>query len=173
MTAKITLLQDDITSLGVDAIVNAANASLLGGGGVDGTIHKAAGPDLLKACKELNGCVTGEAKITPGFNLLAKHVIHTVGPIWQGGKQNEANQLASCYKVALAIADKNGIRSIAFPAISCGAYGFPIAQACSIAVNTVAEALTHESNIRKVIFCAFDPLVHESLLTALGQSQLH
>ncbi|MFT4995076.1 MAG: O-acetyl-ADP-ribose deacetylase (regulator of RNase III) [Paraglaciecola sp.] len=173
MTAKITLLQDDISTLAVEAIVNAANPGLLGGGGVDGAIHHAAGEELLEACKVLGGCAVGEALITPGFKLPAKYVIHTVGPIWRGGEQGEAEQLASCYRGALDIARQQGIRTIAFPAISCGAYGFPIAQACHIAVNTVIEALAHESNIRKVIFCAFDPLVHEGLLVALGKTQLH
>lgn len=153
--------------------MNTANTRLLGGGGVDGAIHRAAGAELLKACRELGSCAVGEAKITPGFKLPAKYVIHTVGPIWRGGDQGETEQLASCYRAALQIARQKGIRSIAFPAISCGAYGFPIAQACNIAVNTVIEVLAHDSNMRKVIFCAFDPLVHESLLAALGQSQLH
>jgi len=173
MTAKITLLQDDISALAVEAIVNAANPSLLGGGGVDGAIHRAAGGELLEACKVLGTCAVGEAKVTSGFKLPAKYVIHTVGPIWRGGGQGEAEQLASCYRAALQIARQKDIRTIAFPAISCGAYGFPIVQACQIALNTVIEALTYESNIRKVIFCAVDPLVHEGLLAALGKSQLH
>ena len=156
-----------------DAIVNAANTSLLGGGGVDGAIHRGAGHELLAACKDLGSCAVGEAKLTKGFNLPAKWVIHTVGPIWKGGGQGEAQQLASCYRAALAIARQQGIRSIAFPAISCGAYGFPIAQASHIAVNTVIEALAQDSSIRKVIFCAFELTVHESLLAALGQSHLH
>jgi O-acetyl-ADP-ribose deacetylase (regulator of RNase III) len=173
MTAKITLLQDDISCLAVEAIVNSTNSSLSGVSGVDGAIHRAAGGELLKACRALGVLTMGEALITPGFQLPAKYVIHTVGPIWRGGEQGEAEQLASCYRTALHIADQQGIRSIAFPAISCGAHGVPIAQACNIAVNTVIEAVAHDSNIRKVIFCAFGPLVHDSLLAALGQSQLH
>jgi O-acetyl-ADP-ribose deacetylase (regulator of RNase III) len=173
MTAKITLLQDDISCLAVEAIVNTANPSLLSGGGVDRAIHRAAGDELLEACKVLGSCAVGEVLITPGFKLPAKYVIHTVGPIWRGGELGEAEQLANCYRAALHIASQRGIRSIAFPAISCGAYGFPVAQACRIAVNTVIEAVTHDTTIRKVIFCAFDPLIHESFLTALGQTQLH
>ena len=173
MPTKITLLQDDISCLQVDAVVNAANSSLLGGGGVDGAIHRGAGPELLDACKILGGCETGEAKITPGFKLPAKFVIHTVGPIWRGGDKKEADLLANCYRRALQLAGENGIRSIAFPAISCGAYGFPAQQACSIAVNMVVEELPHHPNIRKVIFCAFDPIVHECLLHELGQTRLH
>ena len=173
MTAKITLLQDDISFLVVDAVVNAANSSLLGGGGVDGAIHRAAGPELLAVCKTLSGCPTGEAKITPGFMLHAKFIIHTVGPIWQGGGKNEAALLTRCYRHTLQLASENGVRSIAFPAISCGAYGFPAQQACSIAVNTVLEELPLHPNIRKVIFCALDPIVHEYLLTEIGKTQLH
>jgi O-acetyl-ADP-ribose deacetylase (regulator of RNase III) len=173
MTAKITLLQDDISCLLVDAVVNAARSSLLGGGGVDGAIHRAAGPELLAACKTLGGCETGKAKITHGFMLPAKFVIHTVGPIWQGGGKNEAVLLASCYQQALQLASENGVRSIAFPAISCGAYGFPRQQACNIAVKTVLEELPHHPNIRKVIFCALDPMVHEYLLAEIGKTQLH
>jgi O-acetyl-ADP-ribose deacetylase (regulator of RNase III) len=173
MSAKITLLQEDISFLHVDAVVNAAKSSLLGGGGVDGAIHSTAGPELLAACKILGGCEKGEAKITPGFMLPAKFVIHAVGPIWQGGGKNEAVLLASCYQKALQLASENGIRSIAFPAISCGAYGFPAHQACSIAVNTVLEELSLHPNIRKVIFCALDPIVHECLLNEIGQTRLH
>jgi O-acetyl-ADP-ribose deacetylase (regulator of RNase III) len=173
MSAKITLLQDDISCLQVDAVVNAANSSLLGGGGVDGAIHRAAGPELLAACRILNGCDTGQAKITSGFMLPAKFVIHTVGPIWQGGFKNESRLLTSCYQQALRLASENGIRSIAFPAINCGAYGFPAQQACSIAVNTVLAELPHHPNIRKVIFCALDPIVHEYLLNEIGQTRLH
>lgn len=173
MTTKITLLQDDISNLQVDAVVNAANSTLLGGGGVDGAIHRGAGAELLAACKMLDGCATGEAKITPGFQLPAKFVIHTVGPIWQGGGKNETALLASCYRRVLQVASENGVRSIAFPAISCGAYGFPVQQACRIAVTTVSEEIPHHPNIRKLIFCAFDPIVHECLLHELGQTQLH
>jgi O-acetyl-ADP-ribose deacetylase (regulator of RNase III) len=173
MSAKITLLQDDITRLRVDAIVNAANPSLLGGGGVDGAIHRAGGPDLLAACKKLAGCKTGEAKITPGFLLPSQYVIHTVGPVWQGGMSNERQDLALCYRHALRVASLYPIRSIAFPAISCGAYGFPSEEACTIAVNTVIEEIGHYEHLRKVIFCAFDDTTHQHLLNALGRTQVH
>jgi O-acetyl-ADP-ribose deacetylase (regulator of RNase III) len=173
MSAKITVLQDDITHLQVDAIVNACNHTLLGGGGVDGAIHRAAGPDLQRACKKLAGCKTGEAKITPGFLLPSQYVIHTVGPVWQGGRGNERQELALCYRNVLRLAAQYPIRSIAFPAISCGAYGFPIDEACSIAVNTVIEEVGHYVHLRKVIFCAFDDMTHQKLLNALGRTQLH
>lgn len=173
MTAKITILQDNITTLGIDAIVNAANTSLLGGGGVDGAIHKAAGSGLLQECKTLGGCETGDAKITAGYELPAKHVIHTVGPIWRGGDQKEAALLKSCYERVLSVADQNHIRSIAFPAISCGVYGYPKDQACHIAVSTVAELISHYPNLRKVIFCAFDEQMYEHFLDALQAIQMH
>lgn len=173
MTAKITLLREDITQLKVDVIVNAANSTLLGGGGVDGAIHRSAGPELLEACKLLNGCDTGEAKITPGFQLAAKWVVHAVGPVWQGGGHHEAESLISCYQKSLLLAEENGARSVAFPAISCGVYGYPIEQACNIAVNTVSESVLTLNNVRKVIFCAFDERVYSSLLDALSNSKLH
>ena len=147
--------QADITTLAVDAIVNAANTSLLGGGGVDGAIHRAAGPELLKECRLLAGCKTGEAKITRGYNLPAKFVIHTVGPVWQGGGKGESERLASCYSKSLALAEKNGVTSIAFPSISTGIYGYPIASAATIAVNTVNTYLKQCSSLKEIIFCCF------------------
>lgn len=155
MTA-ISALQADITTLEVDAIVNAANSSLLGGGGVDGAIHRAAGPALLAACRELGGCPTGEARITPGFNLPAESVIHTVGPVWSGGDQGEAGLLASCYRNSLVLAMENDVQRIAFPAISCGVYGYPHDAATRIAVDTVREVTQAESVLAEVIFCLFD-----------------
>jgi O-acetyl-ADP-ribose deacetylase (regulator of RNase III) len=151
----VEVWQGDITTLPLDAIVNAANTSLLGGGGVDGAIHRAAGPGLLEACRALGGCRTGEAKITPGFNLPARHVIHTVGPVWQGGGHGEAQLLAACYRNSLQLALDHGIRTIAFPAISCGVYGYPVEAAAALAFREVNTFLERNAGIAKVIFVCF------------------
>ena len=150
--AKIDIVRSDITTLDVDAIVNAANTTLLGGGGVDGAIHRAAGPELLAECRTLGGCRPGEAKLTRGYRLPARFVIHTVGPIWTGGKRGEPQILANCYRNSLQLAVKNRIRTIAFPAISCGAYGYPIREAARIAVETTREFLAADAEIDKVTF---------------------
>jgi O-acetyl-ADP-ribose deacetylase len=152
---RITLFEGDITTLEVDAIVNAANSSLLGGGGVDGAIHRAAGPELRAACAKLGGCETGDAKITPGFRLPARHVIHTVGPVWSGGERGEDRLLAACYRSSLALAHEHGLVSIAYPAISTGAYGFPPDRAARIALRTVRSALAEAAAIERVVFCCF------------------
>ena len=152
MDQIITTTKGDITKLSVDAIVNAANTSLLGGGGVDGAIHRAAGHGLLEECITLNGCKTGQSKITKGYNLPAKFVIHTVGPIWYGGNKNERELLRSCYITALNLAKENGIKTIAFPAISCGIYHFPLEEACKIATDTVREFISKNDCFEKIIF---------------------
>ena len=153
---KIEIRQGDITKLAVDAIVNAANSSLLGGGGVDGAIHRAAGPELVKECRALGGCPTGEARITKGYNLAARHVIHTVGPVYSGKPQDKA-LLTGCYQNSLKLAADNNVRSLAFPAISCGVYGYPITEACKIAVDTICSFLKKNQGIDKVIFMLFSP----------------
>jgi O-acetyl-ADP-ribose deacetylase (regulator of RNase III) len=171
MTAPIGihLLHGDITKLAVDAIVNAANQSLLGGGGVDGAIHRAAGARLLEECRTLGGCPTGEARITGGYNLPAKHVIHTVGPIWRGGGHNEDELLARCYRNSLALAARHGIRTIAFPAISTGAFGFPLRRATEIAAREVREYLSGNQQIDAVTFVCFDPDTVEAYQEAIGK----
>jgi len=162
MNNRIELYNGDITKLKVDAIVNAANTSLLGGGGVDGAIHRAAGPELLKECRTLNGCPAGEAKITKGYNLPAKFIIHTVGPVWNGGNHNEDELLANCYRNSLKLAVENGIETIAFPAISTGVYRFPLGRAVKIAVNQVKNFLKAGNSIEKVVFVCFDDKTFET-----------
>src|ERR1700761_2128409 len=152
---RVKVVVADITTLELDAIVNAANSTLLGGGGVDGAIHRAAGPRLLDYCRKLGRCETGDAKITPGFNLPSRHVIHTVGPVWSGGDKREEELLASCYKRSLHVAMDNGVRTLAFPAISTGAYRFPAGRAAEIAVRTVSEVIARRKEIDLGLFCCF------------------
>jgi O-acetyl-ADP-ribose deacetylase (regulator of RNase III) len=173
---RLQVVLDDLTVMSVDAIVNAANETMLGGGGVDGAIHRWAGRELLEACRALPEvrpgirCPTGEARITPGFRLPARYVIHTVGPIWHGGRQREPELLASCYRNSLAIAREHGLRSIAFPTISCGAYGYPLDQAATIAVREVRAFLGSDTTLERVLLVAFDDAAHSALRRAATAS---
>ena len=161
-SAKIELVRGDITKVDVDAIVNAANTTLLGGGGVDGAIHRAAGVELLVECRTLGGCEPGKAKITRGYRLPARFVIHTVGPIWRGGKHGEPETLADCYRNSLQLAVENGIKTIAFPAISCGAYGYPVEEAAQIAAKTTREFLAKADRLEKVIFVLWGEEIYDA-----------
>jgi O-acetyl-ADP-ribose deacetylase (regulator of RNase III) len=167
MIGKIEILKTDITTLAVDAIVNAANSSLLGGGGVDGAIHRAAGPELLHECRLLGGCETGQAKLTKGYRLPAKYVVHTVGPVWNGGDNGERELLASCYRSCFAIAREHGLRRVAFPAISCGIYRFPVDLAVEIAVRETLAELSGNDAVEKVIFACFGEEVYAAYQRAV------
>lgn len=169
---RIEVVQGDIAKLNVDAIVNAANTSLLGGGGVDGAIHRAAGPEMVQECRLLHGCKTGQAKITKGYRLPARHVIHTVGPVWNGGQLNEDELLANCYRNSLALAEKHGLTSIAFPAISTGIYHFPIERATRIALEETRRFLSGNTTVEKVIFVCFNEEVRSTYLRALEGGDL-
>ena len=171
MSERMDVVTGDITKLEVDAIVNAANRTLLGGGGVDGAIHRAAGPELLEVCRKLGGCETGGAKITPGFRLPARFVIHTVGPVWRGGEKGEPELLASCYRNSLALADRHGLETVAFPAISCGVYGYPVEKAARIAVRETAEFLASRPLPKKVVFACFDSETAAEYRAALEESR--
>lgn len=164
---RIAALSGDITQLEVDAIVNAANSSLLGGGGVDGAIHRAAGPELAQYCRNLGGCRTGEAKITPGFRLRARHIIHTVGPVWRGGEHGEEELLTSCYRKSVALAREHGLARIAFPAISTGIYGYPLLPACRVAVFAIGAELEGHALPEQVLLCMFSAAAFDAMSEAL------
>ena len=167
---KIEIRQGDITKLDVDAIVNAANTSLLGGGGVDGAIHRAAGPELLEETRKIGGCPTGEAKPSKGYQLPARWVIHTVGPIWRGGDSNEEELLANCYRNSFKVAGELGVKSIAFPSISTGVYGYPVAEAARVAIETVVSFLTRPTtSVKEVVFVLFDPATYQAYSSALEE----
>jgi O-acetyl-ADP-ribose deacetylase (regulator of RNase III) len=166
---RLSVIEADITQLDVDAIFNAANSSLLGGGGVDGAIHRAAGPALLKECRTLGGCPTGEAKITKGYQLRARHVIHTVGPVWKGGHANEDQLLACCYRNSLTLATQHKLKTIAFPAISTGIYGFPIDRAARIAIGEIGDFLKQDPALEQIILACFGRGVYDSYLTAIKE----
>lgn len=168
---RIAVVRGDITALDVDAIVNAANSGLRGGGGVDGAIHRAAGPELLAACRAIGGCPTGEARVTPGFRLKARHVIHAVGPVWQGGRAGEPELLASAYRESLLAAETIGARDVAFPAISTGVYGYPLQPATEIAVNTVCAFLREHALPERVIFCCFSDDAESAYRKALAAAK--
>ncbi len=167
---RLNIVKGDITTLAVDAIVNAANMSLLGGGGVDGAIHRAAGPRLLEECRTLGGCRTGDAKLTKGYNLPARYVIHTVGPVWHGGTENEDNNLASCYARSFALARDHRFTSIAFPSISTGVYGFPVERASRIALRAIRDGLSANPQIDRVVVVCFDERTYQTYLDALSQA---
>ena len=167
---RLAVVLGDITLQQVDAIVNAANSSLLGGGGVDGAIHAAAGPQLLAECRTLGGCPTGEAKITKGYRLPARHVIHTVGPVWQGGDRDEDELLAGCYRNSLALAERHGLRTVAFPSISTGAFGFPVERAARLAVREIREALTRNASLERVMVVCFDRRTYDCYRAALSET---
>ncbi|HTT40630.1 MAG TPA: O-acetyl-ADP-ribose deacetylase [Burkholderiales bacterium] len=169
LARRLIVTRDNIVTLEVDAIVNAANSSLLGGGGVDGAIHRAAGPELLGECRLLNGCAPGEAKLTRGYRLPARYVIHTVGPIWSGGTRGEAETLARCYRNSLTLAVQNGIRTLAFPAISCGIYGYPVDRAARIAVDETADFVEQDARLDKVLLVCFSEAVYAAYTQAYAR----
>ncbi len=168
MKARLKILKGDITQLNVDAIVNAANPTLLGGGGIDGAIHAAAGPELFDECQKLGGCQTGQAKLTHGYNLQAKYIIHTVGPVWRGGSKGEPQLLSACYESTLSLALQNGFKNIAFPAISCGVYGYPVSQAAAIAINETVNFLKLHNVIESITFVCFDETIFDAYTHALN-----